>query len=165
MEDSKENTRLLRKMVELLAKNEVRIDTNERFSEGNKLIDKAEREGDAAANKIQSSFDRIHDKLFNFNNMLIAAFLGLSKFPTEKPIFSLWVAILPILNLIYLMMLEKWQMEIYRYASKRMEWNLDLDKDVKKYGDMIKRQNLRSLLSIVITFGLFIFLVIKILSY
>ena len=46
-----------------------------------------------------------------------------------------------------------------------MEWDLDLNKDVKKYGDMISRQNLRSLLSIITTFGLFIFLVVKILTY
>ena len=95
--------------------------------------------------------------------MLIAAFLGLSKFPTDEPIFSLWAAILPIVNLIYLMLLEKWQMEIYRHAARRMEWNFTTD--VQKYGNMINRQNLRSLLSIITTFGLFVYLVVKILSY
>ena len=158
-----ESNKILERILELLAKNEARISTNEMTSEGDNLLDKAEKEGDEASKKIQSSFDRIHDKLFTFNNMLIAAFLGLSKFPTDEPIFSLWAAILPIVNLIYLMLLEKWQMEIYRHASRRMQWNFTTD--VQKYGRMINRQNLRSLLSIVTTFGLFFYLVIKILSY
>lgn len=163
MKEPKETNILLSKIIELLAKNETRISTNELMSDGDNLIRKAEKDGDEVSKKIQSSFDRIHDKLFNFNNMLIAAFLGLSKFPTELPIFSLWVALLPILNLIYLMLLEKWQMEIYRHLANRMEWNLTTDVD--KYGKMINSQNLRSLLSIITTFGLFIFLVIKILTY
>ncbi len=158
-----ESNKILERILELLAKNEARISTNELTSEGDNLLDKAEKEGDEASKKIQSSFDRIHDKLFTFNNMLIAAFLGLSKFPTDEPIFSLWAAILPIVNLIYLMLLEKWQMEIYRHASRRMQWNFTTD--VQKYGRMINRQNLRSLLSIITTFGLFVYLVIKILSY
>lgn len=158
-----ESSKLLERIVELLAKNEARISTNELTAEGDNLIEKAEKEGEDASKKIQSSFDRIHDKLFTFNNMLIAAFLGLSKFPSDKPIFSLWAAILPIINLIYIMLLEKWQMEIYRHVSKRMQWNFTTD--VEKYGKMINRQNLRSLLSIVTTFGLFVYLVVKILSY
>lgn len=165
MSESKETNKILQRILELLAKNEARVSTNEITAEGDEIIKKFEREAEDATKKIQSTFDRIHDKLFNFNNMLIAAFLGLSKFPTDKPILSLWIAILPIANLIYLMFLEYWQMEIYRHAAKRMEWDLDLNKDVKKYGDMINRQNLRSLLSILTTFGLFTFLVIKILTY
>lgn len=165
MNESKETNKILQRILELLAKNEARISTNEMTAEGDKLIKKAEREAEGASKKIQSTFDRIHDKLFNFNNMLIAAFLGLSKFPTDNTILSLWMTILPIANLIYLMFLEYWQMEIYRHVAKRMEWELDLNKDVKKYGSMIKQQNLKSLLSIFTTFGLFIFLVIKILTY
>ena len=165
MNESKETNTILKQILELLTKNEVRVSTNELTEDSDKIFKKFEREAEDATKKIQSTFDRIHDKLFNFNNMLIAAFLGLSKFPTEQPILSLWMSILPIANLIYLMFLEYWQMEIYRHAAKRMEWDLDLNKDVKKYGDMINRQNLRSLLSIITTFGLFIFLVVKILTY
>ncbi|KAA1241557.1 hypothetical protein [Aquimarina sp. RZ0] len=163
MEEPKETNKLLKQMLKLLAENEARISTNELTSESNKLLNKAEKEAEEATNKIQSTFDRIHDKMFTFNNMLIAAFLGLSKFPSDEPIFSLWAAILPIINLIYLMLLEKWQMEIYRHAAKRMDWNFTTD--VEKYEIMINKQNLRSLLSIITTFGLFLFLVVKILSY
>lgn len=165
MGNNDETNKLLNRILELLEKNETRIQTNEMTSEGDGLIKKVEKEVEEAISKIQSTFDRIHDKLFNFNNMLIAAFLGLSKFPAEKPILNLWMAILPILNLIYLMLLEYWQMEIYRHAARRMEWELGSSKDVKKHGKMIKRHNLRSFLSILITFGLFIVLVIRILSY
>ncbi|WP_299112849.1 hypothetical protein [uncultured Winogradskyella sp.] len=163
MESQKETNRLLQKMVELLAKNEARIETNELTSTADGLIKKAEKEGDEAAKKIQSSFDRIHDKLFTINSILIASYVGLSKFPTEKPIFSLWMALLPILNIFYLVLLEKYQMEIYRHASQRMNWNLSTDVD--KYGKKINRQNLRSLLAIITTLALSIFLAVKIITY
>lgn len=163
MEESKETNKILKQILKLLAENEARMSADELTLESTKLLDKSEQEAYEATNKLQSTFDRIHDKMFSFNNMLIAAFLGLSKFPTDKPIFSLWVAILPILNLIYLMLLEKWQMEIYRHRANRMKWNFTTDVD--KHGKMINKQNLRSFLSIITTFGLFLLLVIKILSY
>ena len=106
MNESKETNTILKQILELLTKNEVRVSTNELTEDSDKIFKKFEREAEDATKKIQSTFDRIHDKLFNFNNMLIAAFLGLSKFPTEQPILSLWMSILPIANLIYLMFLE-----------------------------------------------------------
>ncbi|MCF8716474.1 hypothetical protein JM658_16755 [Joostella atrarenae] len=163
MTDSKETNKILERILEILAKNEARVSTNELTAEGDKLIEKAEREGEEASKKIQSTFDRIHDKLFTINGILVASYFGLGKFPTDNPIVSLWLAILPISVLIYLVFLEQQQMEIYRHASQRMNWNLD--KDVAKYGRMINRQNLKSLLAIVVTFILFIYLAIKIITY
>ncbi|CAM1342210.1 hypothetical protein [Tenacibaculum amylolyticum] len=165
MSESEKTNKVLQQILDLISKNDARLEVNELTTESESFIDKAKKEADEATKKIQSTFDRIHDKLFNFNNMLIAAFLGLSKFPTETPILSLWMAILPILNLIYLMFMEYSQMEIYRHAAKRMEWSLDVNLDVRKYGNMIRKQTRRSLFSIFTTFGLFIFLVIKILAY
>ena len=163
MSGLKEENKILKQILELLAKNEARINVNELTAESGDIIKEFKNDASEALKKIQSTFDRIQDKLFNFNNMLIAAFLGLSKFPSGEPILSLWMAILPIANLIYLMFLEYWQMEIYRHVAKNMEW--DIEKDVKKYGEMISSQNIRSLLSIITTFSLFVFLVIKILIY
>ncbi|WP_400072920.1 hypothetical protein [Zobellia russellii] len=160
MEDSNE---ILKQILELLAKNEARISTNELTSEGDKLIEKVEKEGEEASRKIQSTFDRIHDKLFTVNGILVASFFGLGKFPTDNPIISLWLVLLPISVLCYLIFLEQQQMEIYRHSSQRMNWNLD--KDVVKYGGMITRQNSRSLFAIIITFGLFTYLAIKVITY
>lgn len=151
------------KILELLAKNEARISTNEFSAEGDKLIAKAEKEGEEASKKIQSTFDRIHDKLFTVNGILVASFFGLGKFPTDNPIVSLWLVLFPIFVLCYLIYLEQQQMEIYRHASQRMNWNFD--KDVAKYGKMISRQNLKSLFAIIVTFGLFVYLAIKVITY
>jgi|GEM_PF-1419426 len=163
MENNNDTLKKLDKIIELLAKNEVRNQSNELTSDSNHLIKKVENEGDEAAKKIQSSFDRIHDKLFAINSILIALFVGLSKFPIDNPIFKLWVFTLPIANIFYLVFLEKSQMEIYRHASQRMNWNFSTDVD--KYGKMINKQNLKSLFGILTTVGLTIFAVIKIILY
>lgn len=163
MNEDKETNELLQKILKVLAKNEARMETEDKFSENKHLIKKAEKEGEEAAKNIQSSFDRIHDKLFTINSILVASFLGLSKFPADDPIFSLWIALAPIFNIFYLLILEKYQMEIYRHSSERMNWNFDTD--VAKYGRMIRNQNLRSLLAIITTLGLCIFLAVKIVIY
>ena len=163
MTELKETNKILQRILEVLAKNEARVSTNELTAEGDKLIEKAEREGEEASKKIQSTFDRIHDKLFTVNGILVASYFGLGKFPTENPIISLWLALLPISVLIYLVFLEQQQMEIYRHASQRMNWNLDTD--VAKYGRMINKQNLNSLFAIIVTLLLFTYLAIKVITY
>jgi len=163
MTESNETNKILQRILEILAKNEARIETNELTSESDRLIKKAEKDGDDAIQKIQSTFDRIHDKLFTMNGILVASFFGLGKFPTDNPIVSLWLVILPIFVLGYLIFLEQQQMEIYRHASQRMNWNLKTD--VAKYGKMINRQNLKSLFAIIVTMGLAIYLAIKVITY
>lgn len=158
-----ETNKILQRILEILAKNEARVSANKLTAEGDRLIEKAEKQGEEASIKIQSTFDRIHDKLFTINGILVASFFGLGKFPTGNPIISLWLVILPIFLLCYLVYLEQQQMEIYRHASQRMNWNLD--KDVAKYGKMISRQNLKSLFAIIATFGLFIYLALKVITY
>lgn len=159
----KETNKILLQILELLTKNEVRISASELTSDGEKLIEKAEKEGEEASKKIQSTFDRIHDKLFTINGILVASFFGLGKFPIDNPIVSLWLVLLPIFVLCFLVYLEQQQMEIYRHASQRMNWSLDTD--VEKYGRMIRKQNLKSLFAIIVTFGLFIYLAIKVIAY
>lgn len=163
MEDIKRTNEILQRVLEILAKNEARKSINELSAESDKTIEKIEKEGEEAVKKIQSTFDRIHDKLFTINGILVASFFGLGKFPTDNPIISLWLVILPISILGFLIFLEQQQMEIYRHSSQRMNWNIDTD--VTKYGKMISKQNLKSLFAIVATFGLFIYLAIKVITY
>lgn len=162
MSEKKEDTKLLKEIRDLLQSIDAREETNELISESNGLIKKAEKRSNDALNKIGSSFDRIHDKLFTFNNILLAAFLGLSKYPSEDPIFHLWSVFLPILNLVLLIILEKMQMEIYRHQSLEMKWT---ETDREKHGRMIRNQNLRSLSAILFTLGIFIYLLIAITIY
>lgn len=160
MEVNKETNKTLQQILKLLAKNEARIQTNKLTSEGDDLIKKAEKEGEEASKKLQITFDRIHDKLFTINSILIALYIGFAKFPEENPIFSLWFVLLPIGNIFYLVYLEISQMSIFRHASQRMKWNFT--SDVEKYGRMINMQNLKSLLAWAITILLTIFLAIKV---
>lgn len=159
MEEYKETNKILQQILKLLVKNEVRIDSNERMSEGDGLIKKAEREGEEASKKLQTTFDRIHDKLFTINSILIALYIGFAKFPDDNPLLSLWYVLLPIGNIFYLVFLEISQMSIFRHASQRMNWNFS--SDVEKYGRMINRQNLKSLLAWIITISLTIFLSVR----
>ena len=154
--------KVLEQIRDALNKINSREDLNELTSEADSLIKRAETRVDEALKKIGSTFDRIHDKLFAFNNILIAAFLGLSKYPADDPIFDLWSAFLPIANLIFLIVLEKTQMEIYRHQSLEMEWTQE-ERD--KHGKMINKQNLRSLVAILFTFGIFSFLAVSVLGY
>lgn len=162
MNKSGDNTELLSEIRDLLKSIELRQKSNERMSEGDALIEKVEDRTYDALNNLQNSFDRIHDKLFAFNSMLIIAFLGLSKYPYDNPILRLWVVFLPILSLIFLVWLEIKQMEIHRHTAKEMEW---IEKDRIRYRLMIRTQNRRSLFAIIFTIGIFSYLIIKILLY
>ena len=53
------------------------FDIKEQFSESDNLITKAENRVEHSTNQIQNSFDRIHDKVFNFNNIMIATYMVL----------------------------------------------------------------------------------------
>ena len=157
-----EINQLLQEILTYLKKIEIRNQTKEMTSESDSLIKKTETRADNALHRIGLSFDRIHDKLFMFNDVMIVAFLGFSKFPSDKPIFALWSAVIPLLNLIFLIILEKKQMEIYRHESLQMEWH---DRDRERYGRMIRNQNLRSLLGIITTGIILIYLFVSVIQY
>jgi len=161
MKDSEIN-RLLQEILTYLKKIEIRNQTNEMTADSDSLIKKTETRAENALNKLGLSFDRLHDKLFMLNNVMIVAFLGFSKFPSDSPIFGLLTAFIPILNLIFLIILEKMQMEIYRHESLQMEWD---DQGRERFGIMIRNQNLRSLLGIITTIGILIYLFVVIIQY
>lgn len=158
-----DQNKILQQILEILSKKETKVLNEELVSETNGLIEKAEKQAEEASIKIQSHFDRIHDKLFTINGILIASFFGLGKFPIDNPIINLWLVILPITNLFYLIFLEQQQMEIYRHLSQRMNW--EFKRDNAKYGKMVNRQNLKSLLAILVTLALFLYLAIKIIIF
>lgn len=63
---------------------------------------------------ILKHFDRIHDKLFVFNNILIAGFFALSKIENPIPVKTIFI---PILNLCFLIFIEYEMMEKSRFES------------------------------------------------
>lgn len=109
--------------------------------------------------KILYYFDRIHNNLFVFNNLLIAGFFTLAQL---KVSVSKWTIIIPIVNLWFLIYID------YRLMEKsRFESNITSHPKSKldKYGKTISRTNLISLLAIITTFTItvvFVCLLLKI---
>ena len=128
-------------------------------NETNKLSKEIDKRVEYSTNQIQNSFDRIHDKVFNFNNILIATFMVLSTYPSKSPILDLWAVVFPIFNLIFLLYLEIRQMEIHRFAAKERDWT-DIERN--EYGKKLNSQTLLSLLSFCLSLGCLIYLIIKI---
>lgn len=90
-------------------------------------------------------FDRIHDKLFTFNNILIAGYFALSKL--EKSI-SLATILIPLANLAFLIWIEYRMMEKSRFESDISNKPLS---EINRYGKGIVRTNYYSLLAIIST--------------
>lgn len=157
MEDK--NYKILEEINKSLKEINIRQKSDEMMSETNQLMDKVERRVEHSTNQIQNSFDRIHDKVFNFNNILIATFMVLGTFPSESPTLKLWTLIFPIINLIFLIWLEIRQMGIHRFSANEKEWT---SVEREEYGKKINSQTLLSLLSFGLSFGCLIYLVIVI---
>lgn len=79
-------------------------------------------------------FDRINDKLFTFNNILIAGFFAIGKLKDGIP---MWLIIIPILNLGFFIFIEYMIME-----KSRMEAFILDSFDEKKFRKNIDRTNL-----------------------
>ena len=60
-------------------------------------------------------FDRLHDKLFSFNNILIAGFFALSQIGKNV---SPWTIIIPLINLCFLVLIEYRMMNKCRFEAE-----------------------------------------------
>jgi hypothetical protein len=84
------------------------LNTNMKEQESFDNFDKTAKKGQE---NILHYFDRIHDKLFMFNNILIAGYFALSQFEINVSIKTI---IIPIINLAFLVFLEYKMMELSR---------------------------------------------------
>jgi hypothetical protein len=154
-----ESTKLLREINETLQKINTREETAELFEDSNKLLEKSDARVEHQLNQIQSAFDRIHDKVFNFNNILIGAYLVLSTFPNDMPKMTLWTVVFPIANLVFLIWIDYRQMEIHREASREQDWT-NTERD--NYGKMIVKQTQLSMFALLLSLGCLIYLIVKV---
>lgn len=99
-------------------------------------FDKIEYDG---KRDILKYFDRIHDKLFNFNNILIAGFFTLSKFKSDVVVQTI---LFPLINLVFLIYIEYKMMEKSRFESQITTKNIN---DIDKIGYSISKTNKYSL--------------------
>ena len=156
--EEKKSIEVLEQISEVLQEMNRRQETEEVFSESSKLSEKSDRRVEHSLNQIQNSFDRIHDKAFNFNSILIGVYLVLGTFPSEYPVLNIWTVVFPIINLIYLIYIDIRQMEIHRFTSKEQEW---ATVERENYGKKINKQTLLSLSALVFSLACLVYVIIK----
>lgn len=132
------------------------LNENEFKSEADKFSDKNEED---YRRIIEMTFDgafKINDKLFNFNNILIGAFLVLGTFPDKKPFLEIWTIIFPVFNLVVMVLVDMMCMKTFRFISNKTNWN---DKGMEGYYRKINRQMIPSFISYFLTIGCLIYLI------
>ena len=75
-----------------------------------------------AVKNILSHFNRINDKLFTFNNILIGGYFALSRIETD---INIKIIMIPLLNLVFLILLEYLMMEKSRKEASVDELGLE----------------------------------------
>lgn len=119
-------------------------------------IENAEREGFAG---ILNYFDRIHDKLFAFNNILIGGFFALTQLHSIIPT---WVILFPIINLGILVFVEYRMMELSRYKSNIKSVPIsEIGDKLKKYSDQPTLYSLLTIISTACVLVLFMFYLLR----
>ncbi|TVZ15602.1 hypothetical protein [Maribacter sp. MAR_2009_72] len=120
-----------------------------------KKIDKIKED---AVKNILSHFNRINDKLFTFNNILIGGYFAISRIYDD---INIKIIMIPLINLIFLIFLEYLMMEKSRKEASVDE--LGLDEFIKFAENKETRPTLFSSLAIISTssvFGYFVYLLI-----
>jgi hypothetical protein len=120
-------------------------------AEFEKKIDKIKED---AVKNILSHFNRINDKLFTFNNILIGGYFALSRIEVD---INIKVIMVPLLNLIFLIFLEYLMMQKSRKEAGVDE--LGLDEFVKFAENKETRTTLISFGAILSTLSVFSYFV------
>lgn len=129
---------------------------NDILDENQKILASLEKKAYDGVRDIFKYFDRINDKLFNYNNILIAGFFAIGKLKTDVPT---WLIIIPIFNLAFFIYIEYMIME-----KSRMESFILDHFDELKYRKNITKTNLYSLLTILTTFVVTVLFLINLLK-
>ena len=125
--------------------------TDKELDEIDENLKRSEVEG---VQNILKYFDRIHDKLFTFNNILIGGYFVLSQIYDS---FSIYGIIIPLINLAILLFIEYRMMEKSRFEA---DIRKKTPEEIKSHGISINKTNLYSLFAFVTTaivLGIFIY--------
>ncbi|TFD96402.1 hypothetical protein E2605_09530 [Dysgonomonas capnocytophagoides] len=118
-------------------------DLDDRLSNYKRESAEMEKEGIRDTTKY---FDRIHDKLFTFNNMLIVSYFVLIALPNGKT--SPWYILIPVLNMLYLTFIDYRMMIRARFQSVIRNKNAQ---EINKSTSYMDKTNSHSLRAIFIT--------------
>lgn len=105
-------------------------------------------------------YDRIHDKLFSFNNMLIAGYFVIIAIPHSS--ISPWWILLPITNMLILVFVDYEMMEKSRFESDIKNKS---QKEIQGYGKKISKTTRHSLLTIFSTIIITIIFIIQLINF
>lgn len=130
------------------------------FNEVDEITKKFEEQEKQGQRDILRYYDRIHDKLFSFNNMLIAGYFVIIAMPHSN--MSPWWMILPIINMLHLVFVDYKMMEKSRFESDIMNKS---KKEIYEYGKKISKTNFRSLLTIFLTLIITIIFIIQLINF
>lgn len=130
-----------------------KYDFNSSEEELKRIDERMEKREYDGVRDILKYFDRIHDKLFTFNNILIVGFFTISRIKNGIPIELI---LFPICNLGFLIFIEYRMMEKSRFDSAVMEKTVN---EIEKYGRKISLTNTYSLFSIFTTTAITIFFI------
>ena len=118
----------------------------ESLKEADEMINNFKEQEKQGLRDILRYYDRIHDKLFSFNNMLIAGYFVIIALPNSPT--SPWWILLPIFNMLNLVFVDYEMMEKSRFESAIMSKS---QKEIQNHGKRISKTTWRSLFTIIST--------------
>lgn len=130
------------------------------FKDIDEMTNKFEEQEKQGQRDVLRYYDRIHDKLFSFNNMLIAGYFVIIAMPNST--MSPWWMILPIINMLHLVFVDYEMMEKSRFDSNIMNKS---EKEIYQYGKRISKTTLRSLFTIISTLTTTIIFLIQLINF
>ncbi len=116
------------------------------LKEADEIIQNFKEQEKQGLRDILRYYDRIHDKLFSFNNMLIAGYFVIIAMPNSQT--SPWWILLPIFNMLNLVFVDYEMMEKSRFESAIMSKSQE---EIQKHGKRISKTTWRSLFTIIST--------------
>ena len=118
----------------------------ESLKEADEMINNFKEQEKQGLRDILRYYDRIHDKLFSFNNMLIAGYFVIIAMPNSQT--NPWWILLPIFNMLNLVFVDYEMMEKSRFESAIMSKS---QKEIQNHGKRISKTTWRSLFPIIST--------------
>ena len=118
----------------------------ESLKEADEMINNFKEQEKQGLRDILRYYDRIHDKLFSFNNMIIAGYFVIIAMPNSQT--NPWWILLPIFNMLNLVFVDYEMMEKSRFESAIMSKS---QKEIQNHGKRISKTTWRSLFTIIST--------------
>lgn len=135
-------------MHEVFNKIDIMIDNEieQSWKEADEMINNFKEQEKQGLRDILHYYDRIHDKLFSFNNMLIAGYFVIIAMPNSQT--NPWWILLPIFNMLNLVFVDYEMMEKSRFESAIMSKSQE---EIQNHGKRISKTTWRSLVTIIST--------------